>query len=95
MDVATGAAGCGPAPVPYGFYLDGYGGALAAESFAEALPAAVHCVCDLTGRRERRGQATSLAVALPVVIVRGRVGKVLLLHIVDRDCNLMLVATAQ
>lgn len=52
MDVATGAAGCGPAPVPYGFYLDGYGGALAAEAFAEALPAAVRCVGGLTGRRE-------------------------------------------
>ena len=47
------------------------------------------------GRREGRGQATSLAVALPVVIVRGRVGEVLLFHIVDRACNLMLVATAQ
>lgn len=40
----TGTAGCGPAPVPYGFYLDGYGRALAAEAFAEALPAAVRCV---------------------------------------------------
>lgn len=47
------------------------------------------------GRREGRGQATSLAVALPVVIVRGRVGEVLLFHIVDRACDLMLVATAQ
>ena len=35
MDGATGAAGCGPAPVSYGFYQDGYGGALAAEAFAE------------------------------------------------------------
>lgn len=52
MDGATGAAGRGPAPVSYGFYLDGYGGALAAEAFAEALPAAVRCVCGLTGRRE-------------------------------------------
>ena len=52
MDGATGAAGCGPAPVSYDFYLDGYGGALAAEAFAEALPAAVRCVCGLTGRRE-------------------------------------------
>lgn len=47
----TGAAGCGPAPVSYDFYLDGYGGALAAEAFAEALPAAVRCVGGLTGRR--------------------------------------------
>ena len=48
----TGAAGCGPAPVSYGFYQDGYGGALSAEAFAEALPAAVRCVCGLTGWRE-------------------------------------------
>lgn len=48
----TGAAGRGPAPVSYDFYLDGYGGALSAEAFAEALPAAVRCVCGLTGRRE-------------------------------------------
>ena len=48
----TGADGCGPAPVPYDFYLDGYGGALSAEAFAEALPAAVRCVGGLTGRRE-------------------------------------------
>ena len=48
----TGAAGCGPAPVSYGFYLDGYGGALAAEAFAEALPAAVRCVGALTGARD-------------------------------------------
>ena len=54
MDVATGAAGCGPAPVPYDFYLDGYGGALAAEAFAEALPAAVRCVGALTGARDAR-----------------------------------------
>lgn len=52
MDGVTGAAGCGPAPVSYDFYLDGYGGALAAEAFAEALPAAVRCVGGLTGRRE-------------------------------------------
>ena len=52
MGGATGAAGCGPAPVSYGFYQDGYGGALAAEAFAEALPAAVRCVSGLTGRRE-------------------------------------------
>lgn len=48
----TGAAGCGPAPVSYDFYQDGYGGALAAEAFAEALPAALRCVGGLTGRRE-------------------------------------------
>ena len=47
----AGAAGCGPAPVSYDFYLDGYGGALAAEAFAEALPAAVRCVGVLTGAR--------------------------------------------
>ena len=40
------------APVAYDFYLDAYGGALAAEAFAEALPAAVRCVGGLTGRRE-------------------------------------------
>lgn len=50
----TGAAGCGPAPVSYGFYLDGYGGALAADAFAEALPAAVRCVGALTGARDAR-----------------------------------------
>ena len=48
----TGAAGCGPAPVSYDFYLDGYGGALSAEALAEALPAALRCVGGLTGRRE-------------------------------------------
>ena len=52
MDGATGAAGCGPAPVSYGFYQDGYGGTLAAEAFAEALPAAVRCVGALTGARD-------------------------------------------
>lgn len=52
MDGATGAAGCGPAPVSYGFYLDGYGGALTADAFAEALPAAVRCAEALTGSRE-------------------------------------------
>lgn len=56
MDGATGAAGCGPAPVSFGFYLDGYGGALAAEAFAEALPAAVRCVGALTGAREVRDE---------------------------------------
>ena len=54
MDGATGAAGCGPAPVSYDFYLDGYGGALDAEAFAEALPAAVRCVGALTGARDVR-----------------------------------------
>ena len=54
MDGVTGAAGCGPAPVSYGFYLDGYGGALSAEAFAEALPAAVRCGGALTGAREVR-----------------------------------------
>ena len=52
MDGATGAAGCGPAPVSYAFYQDAYGGALAADAFAEALPAALRCVGALTGRRE-------------------------------------------
>lgn len=50
----TGAAGCGPAPVSYDFYQDGYGGALAADVFAEALPAAVRCVGALTGARDAR-----------------------------------------
>lgn len=54
MDGATGAAGCGPAPVSYAFYQDGYGGMLAAEAFAEALPAAVRCVAALTGARNVR-----------------------------------------
>ena len=54
MDGATGAAGCGPAPVSYEFYQDGYGGALSAEAFAEALPAAVRCVGALTGARDAR-----------------------------------------
>lgn len=40
------------APVTYGFYQDGYGGALPADAFAEALPAAVRCVGGLTGRRK-------------------------------------------
>lgn len=56
MDGATGAAGCGPAPVSYDFYLDGYGGALAADAFAEALPAAVRSVGALTGARDVRGE---------------------------------------
>ena len=50
----TGAADVSPAPVPYDFYLDGYGGALPAEAFAEALPAAVRCVGALTGARDVR-----------------------------------------
>lgn len=56
MDGATGAAGCGPAPVSFGYYLDGYGGALAAEEFAGALPAAVRCVGALTGARDVRDE---------------------------------------
>ncbi len=47
----TGAAGCGPAPVSYDFYLDGYGGALAAADFSEAMPAAVRLVASITGAR--------------------------------------------
>lgn len=50
----TGAAGCGPAPVSYDFYLDGYGGALTTEALAEALPAALRCVGALTGARDAR-----------------------------------------
>ena len=50
----TGAAGCGPAPVPYGFYQDGYGGALAAADFSEAMPAAVRLVASITGARGLR-----------------------------------------
>lgn len=56
MGGATGAAGCGPAPVSYDYYLDGYGGALSAEEFAEALPAAVRCVGALTGARDVRNE---------------------------------------
>lgn len=51
MSGATGAAGMGPAPVAYAFYLDGYGGTLPAEAFAEAMPAALRCVGGITGRR--------------------------------------------
>lgn len=51
MDGATGAAGCGPAPVSYGFYQDGYGGALGAKDFSEAMPAAVLLVASITGAR--------------------------------------------
>ena len=50
----TGAAGCGPAPVSYGFYLDAYGGALSAADFSEVMPAAVRLVGLLTGAREVR-----------------------------------------
>lgn len=52
MEGLTGAAEASPAPVSYDFYLDGYGGALAADAFAEALPAALRCVGGLTGRRD-------------------------------------------
>lgn len=55
MDGATGAAGCGPAPVSYEFYQDGYGGALPAADFCEVLPAAVRMVGSLTGAREVQG----------------------------------------
>lgn len=54
MSGATGAAGMGPAPVTYAFYLDGYGGTLPAEAFAEAMPAALRCVGALTGARDVR-----------------------------------------
>lgn len=56
MSGGTGAAGMGPAPVAYEFYLDGYGGTLPAEAFAEALPAAVRCVGSLTGARDVRDE---------------------------------------
>lgn len=52
MDGATGAASFDPAPVSYGFYLDGYGGALVAADFSEVMPAAVRMVGSLTGARE-------------------------------------------
>lgn len=51
MSGGTGAAGTGPAPVSYEFYLDGYGGTLPAEAFAETMPAALRCVGGITGRR--------------------------------------------
>ena len=47
--------GAGPAfdPVPdYQFYLDGYGGTLGAEAFAEAMSAALRCVRALCGGAE-------------------------------------------
>lgn len=49
MDVTTGAPG--GVPASFDFYLDGYGGFLAAEAFAEALPASLRCVGELTGHR--------------------------------------------
>ena len=55
MDGATGAAGCGPAPVSYDFYQDGYGGVLSAADFSEVLPVAVRMVGPLTGAREVQG----------------------------------------
>lgn len=39
-------------PVPYLFYRDDYGGALDAESYAEAMPAALRCVRTLCGGAE-------------------------------------------
>lgn len=54
MSEGTGAAGSGSAPVSFDFYQDGYGGALSAEAFAEALPAAARCVGALTGARSVR-----------------------------------------
>lgn len=39
------------APVGYGFYRDAYGGAISAEAFSEALPAALRAVAAATGRR--------------------------------------------
>lgn len=51
----AGAAGTAPAPVTYGFYRDGYGGALAAADFSEVMPAAVRMVGSLTGAREVQG----------------------------------------
>lgn len=40
------------AAVGFGFYRDEYGGALSAEGFAEALPAALRLMGELTGFRE-------------------------------------------
>lgn len=71
----TGAAGCGLAPVSYDFYLDGYGGALAAEEFAEALPAAVRCVGALTGsHKPGEGWDDELAADAFAEYGEGRVG---------------------
>ena len=55
MDGATGAAGCGPAPVSDEFYQGGYGGTLAAADFSEVMPSAVRMVGSLTGAREVQG----------------------------------------
>lgn len=46
-----GGAGLDPAP-DYQFYLDGYGGTLPADAFAEAMPAALRCVRALCGGAE-------------------------------------------
>lgn len=55
MDANVGAA----ASVPYLFYRDEYGGALGADEYAEALPAAMRCVralCGLEGPGEFWGE---------------------------------------
>ena len=52
MDGATGAAGCGPAPVSYAFYQDVNRAARAAAHHAHVMPAAVRMVGSLTGARE-------------------------------------------
>lgn len=46
---ALAAEAAGAAPVDYGWYLDFYGGALSAEGFAEALPAALRLMRQVTG----------------------------------------------
>lgn len=43
------AAGGAGAPVDYQWYLDSYGGALGAEGFHEALPAALRLMRGITG----------------------------------------------
>lgn len=45
---ALAAEAVGAAPVDYGWYLDFYGGALGAEGFAEALPAALRLMRQVT-----------------------------------------------
>jgi hypothetical protein len=45
----TSAEGDGGAPVDYQWYLDSYGGALGAEGFHEALPAALRLMRGITG----------------------------------------------
>ena len=55
MGGATGAAGCGPAPVSDDLYQDGDGGVLSAADFSEVLPVAVRMVGPLTGAREVQG----------------------------------------